>query len=236
MAEANTDDDLDRGATADSSPSGGSRGGGVPLADEGPDELPAMLAFAVGIAILVIGLIWPTISDDDHSGTVSDGEAAAEVEEVDEEPAVGGRRGEPAEAEEPEEAAPALPDIPAIQAALDAEAAGATAAGDGNVVVLTGEVADEATREALIALAEGQPNVDSVDATGLTVAAGAEALVEVTAAQVSIVLQGTVPDEATRDAIVERAVAVYSEEQVDDQLVVDPSRPSLRPRSRSAAR
>ncbi|MEM9561555.1 MAG: OmpA family protein [Actinomycetota bacterium] len=222
MAEATTDEEPDRGATGDAAASGGNRGGGVALADEGPDELPALLAFAVGIAILTIGLIWPTISDD-HTGVVATDEVAADADQ-DTADATEDDEAEPEEeAEEPEEeeAAPALPDLPAIQALLDGEVPGLGADGDGNTVVLTGEVPDEATRDALIAQVEGQPNVDAVDATGLVVAAGAEAAVDVTAAQVSIVLSGTVPDEATRDAIVSRAVAVYSEEQVDDQLVVD---------------
>ncbi len=227
MAEATTDDELERGAAGAASPSGGNRGGGVALADEGPDELPALLAFAVGIAILTIGLIWPTIDGDDHRGGAATAAATAEADnEADEGDDEDGAAEDDADADadEPDEAAaPALPDIAAIQALLDGEADGLGADGDGNTVVLTGTVPDEATREALIARVEGQPNVDSVDATGLVVAAGAEAAVDVTAAQVSIVLAGTVPDEATRDAIVARAVAVYAEEQVDDQLVVDPS-------------
>lgn len=200
--------------------SGGGRGGGIPLADEGADELPALLAIAVGIAILFIGMIWPTLRDDaTHRG--GSGEDAAVVQEdpetVEEEP-------ETAEDPETVEEDPALelPDVPAIQGLLDTELAGLNASADGRVVTLSGVVPDAATAEALVAQVEAQPNVDSVD-NQLEIAPAAGAAVTATAAQVSIVLEGTVPDEATREAIVARAIEVYSEAQVDDQLVVDDS-------------
>ncbi|MEL6985432.1 MAG: OmpA family protein, partial [Actinomycetota bacterium] len=218
MAQATSDDELERGAAVGTGSGSGNRGGGVALADEGPDELPALLAFAVSIAILTIGLIWPTISggsDDDHSSTVAAVEETAEEEETaDEEPAE-----EPADEEE---AAPALPDIPTIQGLLDGDVPGLAASADGNIVTLTGVVPDADTAAALVAMVEGQPNVESV-VDQLEIAPSADAAVTATAAQVSIVLEGTVPDEATREAIVARAVSVYSEAQVDDQLVVDDS-------------
>lgn len=219
MAQATTDDELERGAAAEAGSGAGGRGG-VPLADEGADELPALLAIAVGIAILFIGMIWPTLRDDaTHRG--GSGEDAAMVQEdpetVEEEPET---------AEEPEtvEEDPALerPDVPAIQGLLDTELAGLNASADGRVVTLSGVVPDAATAEALVAQVEAQPNVDSVD-NQLEIAPAAGAAVTATAAQVSIVLEGTVPDEATREAIVARAIEVYSEAQVDDQLVVDDS-------------
>lgn len=228
MAVSNTDDELERGATAGASGAGSARGRGPALADEGPDELPALLAFAVSIAVLVIALIWPTIRDDAlATGTSADESAAEEVadDETTDEAGDAGDEAEDAAAEGDdagEEDEAALPDIPAIQAALDGEISGIVAEGDANTVILTGTVPDEAAREALIALVMGQPNVDGVDADGLVVAPTGEAAVDVTAAQVSIVLEGTVPDEATRDELVARAVAVYSEAQVDDRLVVDP--------------
>ncbi len=219
MAQATTEDERERGAAVDAG-SGGGRGGGIPLADEGADELPALLAIAVGIAILFIGMIWPTLRDDaTHRG--GSGEDAAVVQEdpetVEEEPET---------AEEPEtvEEDPALelPDVPAIQGLLDTELAGLNASADGRVVTLSGVVPDAATAEALVAQVAAQPNVDSVD-NQLEIAPAAGAAVTATAAQVSIVLEGTVPDEATREAIVARAIEVYSEAQVDDQLVVDDS-------------
>lgn len=219
MAESNTDDELDRGATAGVQGGGATRGRSPALADEGPDELPALLAFAVSIAVLVIALIWPTLRDDALATDTTADESATEEVVEDESTAV--EETEEDTVDEAEEAEGGLPDLPAIQAALDAEVAGVTAAADGNTVILTGTVPDEATREALIALAAGQPNVDEVDAEGLVVAEAGEAAVAVTAAQVSIVLTGTVPDEATRDELVSRAVAVYSEAQVEDRLVVD---------------
>lgn len=225
MAEATTDDELERGATAEVGSGSGGRGGGIPLADEGPDELPALLAIAVGIAILVIGLIWPTISDDatHSSGGDEKVEAADEHEATDGSEATAGSDDESETTEGSEsEAAPELPDVPTIQGVLDAELEGLAASAEGRVVTLTGVVPDQATADALVALAADQPNVDSVD-NQLEIAPSAEAAVTATAAQVSIVLEGTVPDEATRDAIVAKAVEVYSEAQVDDQLVVDDS-------------
>ncbi len=219
MAQATTEDERERGAAVDAG-SGGGRGGGIPLADEGADELPALLAIAVGIAILFIGMIWPTLRDDaTHRG--GSGEDAAVVQEdpetVEEEP-------ETAEDPETVEEDPALelPDVPAIQGLLDTELAGLNASADGRVVTLSGVVPDAATAEALVAQVAAQPNVDSVD-NQLEIAPAAGAAVTATAAQVSIVLEGTVPDEATREAIVARAIEVYSEAQVDDQLVVDDS-------------
>ncbi|MEM7272033.1 MAG: OmpA family protein [Actinomycetota bacterium] len=208
MAEVNTDEEERRAAVANP------QSRGVALADESPDELPALLAIAVGVAILAIGIVWPSIQNDDGGAIVTEVaevEDAAPVEE-EEEP------GE-APAEPTEDVEAALPDLPAIEAGLPA--AGLALAADGNTVVVTGTVPDDDTRNAVIAFVEGQPNVDAVDATGLVVEAPVAAEVAVTAAQVSIVLEGIVPDEATRNAIYDRAVSVYSEAQVDDQLVVD---------------
>lgn len=220
MAEASTEDERDRGATVEAASNRGGRGGGIPLADEGPDELPALLAFAVGIAILVMGLIWPTIHDDAIPTRSEADESVEVVEQPDDEA--------PEPEEDPEDGDEddgdaALPDIAAIQALLDAEVPGLTATADGNIVILTGTVPDEATAEALVAQVEAEANVDAVDDQLMIAAPATAAAVTATAAQVSIVLDGTVPDEATRDAIVAQAVAVYSEAQVDDQLVVDGS-------------
>lgn len=231
MAEASTDEDLERGATVEGSRAG-ARGGGVALADEGPDELPALLAFAVTIAVLAVALIWPTISPDTSGGTDSGAMAAAD-DHSDEGQADDGQAADDHsdddggagadEGHEDDGAALGRPDIPAIQALLDGEVDGLTAEGAGNVVILAGVVPDEDTRVALIDAVASQPHVEVVDAEGLTVAAAGEASVAVTAAQVRIILEGTVPDEATRDALVSRAVAVYAEDQVEDRLVVDAS-------------
>ncbi len=221
MAQATTDDELERGATTESGSGAGGRGGGVPLADEGPDELPALLAIAVGIAVLFIGMIWPTLRHDAADRGHADDPAAVveeDPETVDDEPETDE---EPATVEE--DAAVELPDVPTIQGLLDAELAGLAASADGRIVTLTGVVPDEATAEALVAQVAAQPNVDSVDDQLEIAAPATGAAVTATAAQVSIVLEGTVPDEATREAIVSRAVEVYSEAQVDDQLVVDDS-------------
>ncbi len=181
---------------------------GVALADEDQDELPALLAIAVGIAILAVTLVWPSIAP-----TNDDTAAAPAVEEV-------------VEQEEPTEAEVVLPDVPAMLAGLGALGfSGIDLSADGNVVTATGEVADDEARQEVLAFLGAQPGVDSV-VDNLTLAqaeAPEAAAVNVAAAQASVVLTGTVPDEATEQAIFERAVSVYSEPQVDNQLVVDPN-------------
>ena len=207
MAEV-TNEEIDRKTAAPNR-------NGVPLADETPEELPALLAIAVGIAILVITLVWPSIRDRGIEVSAGEPEVAAAAE-VEEEP-------EPVEEEvEPEPVAEG-PDIPRFESEL--AVAGLALSADGNVVFAEGVVPDDATRDGIITYLSGQPNVDAVNADNLIVEAppAAAATVNATAAQVSIVLEGTVPDEATRDEIGVRAIAVYSEAQVDNQIEVDPS-------------
>ncbi len=218
MAEANNEE-LERKATA-------SQPRGVALADESPDELPALLAFAIGIAIITIALLWPSIRDQSTGSTETETVAAETVAAETEETVDDAEAAEEAEAAEGDEtdgeAEVALPDIDRFSAELGI--AGLALSADGNVVIAEGEVPDEATRETVIGYLQGQPNVESVE-DRLTIAAApaVDSQVSATAAQASIVLEGTVPDEATKAALVERAVAVYSEPQVEDLLVVDPA-------------
>ncbi|MDH5519472.1 MAG: OmpA family protein [Acidimicrobiia bacterium] len=193
--------------------------GAVALADESPDELPALLAIAVGVAILAIAIVWPTIDPLNRD----DGSEAATTEQIEEAAEPAGET----PSEESEEAESGI-DLPAIVTGLtglgfgdlDLSAAGA-------VVTATGEVADEEARTQVLDFIAGQPGVESV-IDELTIAApeidAAQGEATVDAAQASVILTGTVPDQATADAVYERAVAVYSEEQVDNQLVVDESR------------
>lgn len=194
--------------------------GAVALADESPDELPALLAVAVGVAILAIAIVWPTIDPLNQDDT-SEASATEQIEEATE-PA-----GAETSSEESEEAASGI-DLPAIVAGLTGLGFGnldLTAAGA--AVTATGDVADDAARTQVLDFIAGQPGVESV-IDELTIAApevaAAQGEATVDAAQASVVLTGTVPDQATADAIYDRAVAVYSEEQVDNQLVVDESR------------
>lgn len=201
MAQVNTDDEERRSAAADQN-----HYRGVALADESTDILPGLATFAVLIAAVLIGLL-STQSDFEF---ISGSDDAAE-EEVAADPG-------DAPAEPIEEVEAALPDLPAIEAGLPV--AGLALGSEGNIVTVTGTVPDEDTRNAVIAYVSDQPNVDAVN-DELVIEALPAAAVQASAAQASIVLSGTVPDEATRAALVERAVAVYSEAQVDDQLVVD---------------
>ncbi len=195
----------------------------VALADESPDELPALLAIAVGVAILAIAIVWPTI-DPLNQGSNAEVSAAAETEETDSDASADDTV---SDSEDSEEADPAL-DLPAIVAGLTGLGFGdLDLSADGAVVTATGEVADDAARTEVLDFIAAQPGVESVvDEMTLAAAeaetAPGEATVE--AAQASVTLTGSVPDQATTDAIYERAVAVYSEEQVDNQLVVDDTR------------
>ncbi|MDH3299767.1 MAG: OmpA family protein [Acidimicrobiia bacterium] len=194
--------------------------GAVALADESPDELPALVAIAVGVAVLAIAIVWPTI-DPLNQGDQADVVATEVTEEAD------GEGDTEASSEESEEASTGI-DLPAIVvglAGLGFVDLGLSA--DGAVVTATGEVADEATRGQVLDFIAGQPGVESVT-DQLTIAAAEADTVQgdatVEAAQASVILTGTVPDQATVDAIVERVVAVYSEEQVDNRLEVDDTR------------
>jgi outer membrane protein OmpA-like peptidoglycan-associated protein len=212
MAEVETDE-IERGAAADQAP----QSRGVALADETPDELPALLAIAVGVAIIAITIVWPSIRDRE-TPVVHSGDKAAEVVEEPVEEAE-----EPVE--EPEEVAAPGPDLPLFQSELAALGfAGLGLSADGNIVTATGVVPDEAGREQVLAYLADQPNVDEViDQLTIEAPPAVGSVVTADASQTAIVLTGTVPDEATREALVARAVAVYSPEQVTDQLQVDPS-------------
>lgn len=127
------------------------RPAGARSADEGSDEGPALLTIAVGVAMLVVALIWPPIDDITMLGA-----------------------GEP----DPTREAPSQPlaqpagvvDVAAIQALLDGSGGRAVvASADGATVRLTGEVLDEAGRNALIDVVSVQPGVVAVDADGLAV-------------------------------------------------------------------
>lgn len=192
--------------------------GAVALADESPDELPALLAIAVGVAILAIAIVWPTIDPLNNDVAIA-AETAAEVEADDAEA--------DAVVEEETDAAPSL-DLAAIVAGLSGLGVdGIDLSGADGVVTATGEVADEAARSSAIEFISSQPGVESV-IDQLTIAEAeaetAQGDATVTAAQRTVVLSGTVPDQATADLIYERAISVYSADQVENQLVVDAGR------------
>ena len=214
MAEQMTDDDEElrrRRPTA------------VSLADEGPDELPALLAIAVGVAILAVTVVWPTIapgSNDDEAAVEVVAEAEGdEAEEEAEEPE--------AEAEEAE--VEGL-DLAALLAGLGDLAIdgidGIKLSADGGVVTATGDVPDEAARTAVIDYLASQPGVEQVidELTIAEAAAAGNGEATLTAAQASIVVTGVVPDQATADLLVDRAASIYSEAQVDNQLEIDDTR------------
>ena len=189
--------------------------GAITLAEETPDELPALLALAVGVAILAIAIVWPTIDPlDDHDDLPV---AAAESTGTDGQPDA-----EPGEGAEAVEV-----DLAGIRAALaELGFSGLDLSADGGVVTVVGEVPDDGARVEVIDFVATQPGVGSV-IDQLVVAEpepGESADATVTAAQASVVLNGTVPDEPTAQAIYDRAVAIYSEDQVDNQLVIDSAR------------
>lgn len=196
--------------------------GAVSLADESPDELPALLAIAVGVAILAIAIVWPTIDPLSQNNRV--GAAATEAGG----PTAGEGDDEAnSDSEESEDAVPDL-DLAGLTAGLaDLGFGDLDLSAEGAVITATGEVADDAARTAVLDFVASQPGVESVVDELTLATAGAESSpgdATVEAAQASVLLTGSVPDEATTDAIYQRAVAVYSEDQVDNQLEVDETR------------
>lgn len=207
MAEV-TEDQLDE------EPVAAEKSRGVALADEAPDELPALLAIAVGVAILAITIVWPSIA---NNAVVEPAPVEETAEVVEEEEPV-----------EEEEVTPAVELL--TQPDLDTFGAGLASAGlapvalsgiDSNIVTATGEVPDEETRTAIVDFLEQQPKVDEVR-DEMTVVSNPQAESKISASQNAVVLTGTVPDEATETALVERATAIWSRDgQVDNQLVID---------------
>ncbi|MEM7338215.1 MAG: OmpA family protein [Actinomycetota bacterium] len=189
------------------------KGRGPSLAEEMPDELPALLAFAVGIAIIVVILGAGYVRPDRSTGTEAVVETTETTEAAEEEP-----EPEP----EPEEVEVSL-DVPA----LDAEIAGAGFEGvslsaDGAEVTVTGELPDEPTQADLLAFVGGLAGVESVvDATTIAAPAVEGPDVDVAASQAQVVLTGIVPSQELSDEIAGRAATIYDADQIDNQLVVD---------------
>ncbi len=190
------------------------RGRGVPIADEGPDELPALLAIGLGVAFLVIAIVWPSMMAEREARSVSGGDASATA------------GAEPGTEDESVDGDRTDIDLAAIRAALDTEAIAAVdVSAEGDVVTAAGQVPDEATMAVAIATIEAQPGVGAVVNEIVVVAAdpGPPAEVGVEAAQRSIVLTGVVPDESTKESLGARAIEIYSEDKVDNLLEVDAS-------------
>ncbi|MEM9614555.1 MAG: OmpA family protein [Actinomycetota bacterium] len=213
MAEQSAD-----GNERDDEPERRKAAGGVSLAEEGSDELPALLAIAVGIAVIVVILGGSVFNWQTGQVEIAGTETAAaadedhgDVEEAEEETTA------TTEAEVDEEPEPIAIDL----APLEAEFGDLSfAADDGGVVTLTGEVPDEATSAAVEEAALALEGVTGVD-NQLTIAPAEAASVDVTASQATITLAGTVPDQAIADEILLRAQAIYADDQIDNQLVVD---------------
>ena len=193
-------------------------GRGVSLAEEGGDDLPALLVIAVGIAVIVVLLVW---SGYDTTATTST--AAPAVSETTEAHGDDDEEAETTEADAEEEAevdAPAELDLAALGAAVGL--AGVSLSADGGVVTATGEVADEAERAEVIATLGEQPGVEQViDELTIAAPAAETPAVAVAASQASIVLEGTVPSEEVEAEMLARAGAIYAEDQIDNRLVVD---------------
>ncbi len=235
MADTTTDDSEDRGAAKVP------KSRSVALADETADELPALLAIALGVAVIAIAIVWPSIANQDASLDASSGasaQVAADVDDTDVDDEVADPAGvedQPGDevdggAAESDETA-AAPDIEQLTQAIAAglppgAAEELSLEADGGTVTVTGVVADETIGSAIIQFVSVQPGVTSV-VDQLTVAEPAEVPesgqsdVTVTASQVSVVLSGVVADEATAQALVDKASEVYSVDQIDNQLTVD---------------
>ncbi|MEM8923965.1 MAG: OmpA family protein [Actinomycetota bacterium] len=201
MAENSTDT-----RAIDDEPERRKAAGGVSLAEEAGDELPALLAIAVGIAVIVVILGGSTWTSSRSQAP----EVAAVVEETTTTEA-------PAD-EEAEEAQAGIDD--AALAALAGAWPDLGISAEGDVLTVSGEVADEAERDEVLAAAAAIPGVSEViDELTLAPVAGSE--VDVEASQAQIVLSGTVPSQELADELFARASAIYAEDQIDNQLVVD---------------
>ncbi len=214
--------------------------GGVSLAEEGGEEGPAALGLAVGIAVVVAFVVGGALGLTPGGGaTAADGDSAlvadgatddgatddASTDGADDE---AGAEADEAEADEADEAgADDGADEPAAsvdEAALTGLAGawpGLAFANDGGVLTVTGTVPDEAAKTALLAEAAAVPGVTEV-VDEVEVVPAAVPAVDVSASQARITLAGTVPSRELADELVARAAAIYSPDQVDDQLVIDP--------------
>lgn len=188
-------------------------GRGVSLAEEGSDDLPALLVLAVGIAVIVVLLVW---SGYDTTPAITTAAPAVETTEAH------GDDEDETETTEAEAEAPESADLDLVALGAAVGLAGVNLSADGGVVTATGEVADEAERAEVISTLGAQPGVEQV-IDELTIAAPDVVTPEVaiTASQASIVLAGTVPSEDVAAEMVTRASAIYAEDQIDNQLVVD---------------
>lgn len=196
---------------------------GTPLADDGPDEdLPALLAIAVGIAVIAVLLVGsgyrPGPADDE--GAIAGPSTSAGADEgIDgEDPADDEGAGE----DEAEDDAGAGIDLDAIRADLgDVDLDGVELSAEGDTVTASGEVPDGETAAAIIAALEARPGVAAV-VDELTVAGpSVDSVVEVAASQAEVVLSGVVGSEDTRSAVVDAAASVYDDDQIVDELEVD---------------
>ncbi|MGF1596620.1 MAG: OmpA family protein [Acidimicrobiales bacterium] len=221
---------IDRGATGDD-PERRRPGRGPTLGEEGSDDLPALLAFAVGIAVIVV-IVWQSgafgPSTPMDAGAVALAEAADDVE-VDAPTDTPTDTTVADDVESDGEAAADLTDAELAGLVAELEAAGFTGlilSADGRVVTARGEVADEGERAGAIAALAGLSGVESViDELMIAAAAddpaGTAAEATVTASQALIVLAGAVPSQALIDELVARVAAIYAGDQIDNQLTVD---------------
>ncbi|MFV0260413.1 MAG: OmpA family protein [Acidimicrobiales bacterium] len=205
MAEPS--DDIDRKTTA---PEGRPARGGPSLAEDQPDELPALLAIAVGIAVIAVLLVpmgTSALTTTSETAVVvsesADGETTVELIELD------------------------LVEMNGLL--IDAGFTDIAITADGSTVTARGGVAGEDERAAVIAALAGMEGVEEVidelqidGETGTGTAATEPSTVSAQADQTSIILEGVVPTQDTADAIEAAAVSLYpTEGQVDNQLTVD---------------
>lgn len=209
MAEPS--DDIERKTTA---PEGRPARGAPSLAEEQPDELPALLAIAVGIAVIAVllvpmgGVVFSTSTETAVAvSEAADGGTTVEIVELD------------------------LIEMNGmlVEAGFTDIALGI----DGSTVTARGVVADEAERDAVLAaLADIDGVTEVIDGleiegeagAGGAAVAGEPSLVTGQVTQSGIILEGVVPTQATADAIEAAAVSMYpTAGQVDNQLTVDPA-------------
>jgi len=194
-----------------------SRSRGPVLADEQSDELPALLAIAVGIAVIFVILVPPAVSITEYSP------ASAPLPAHTVDPSTSTSTS--IEQSEPTDTA--------VEARVDANLMSQQMSDAGlpkvslevndSVVSVGGAVSSDEHRQAVVDFLASQPGVSKV-VDDLTIAPLQEGTVAIAASQAGIVLSGKVPSQAFIDELVDRASKFYFPDQIDaTQLISDPS-------------
>jgi len=197
-----------------------SRSRGVALADESSDDLPALSAIAVGIAVIFV-IVAPITVSSRNTVKADDPYPAHAVETT---------VGTVDPAQTTDSSAESLVDLAAIQQTLNSR--GLPEVGlslEGSVINVSGSVADESTKQAVTDVLAAHPGIAEV-VDNMIVTPKLSGVVEIAASHGSITLKGELPNQPFVDELVDRTMTLYFADQIDaQQLVVnvDVSTPSV---------